>query len=518
MKYKVIGWTYYDNYSIPFSDNRIGFAERNAIIDDIKKHKYLFSGWDHQESWDNCVPVLNDGKKRGFSQRGWGGVMAEAYGKMGDYDYSIYSFYGSVKNISKKSCSIDFSPKDFVSEPLLNEHFDVTISEELFEIAKKKNPFYLDDLAELRFIDTNDTITLHCNGETLNFLVDDIDRNIKELDFVNHDLINGKYKIIVKHKPMRKVINRLPLLISYKEANNLFKQVVKKYDFNTLYELFSTHDIEVITKKSKAEKTYAILKRFVLEYTDYDFDVSCITRLLNYINDFEFYKEVAFKVIDFEIKIFINFLNKYFNEGINIDEFLPLLIKKYKGKDYYILDLLLRAVEINPNNKGLRKRYYKTSKFYDFNGFLICIGVNDFNSILKKDKKMIELEDFSKCDYTTIRHITELMTYPNNTIKYKKDYPYNVPSIYSKQYECIKNGVLNFQKYVNEHFDLSNRLEELLLIGIKKKGQEMKKYFHEEEKTASYVLALEMLTNYKYSLVKKAIVMFPILKEYIKTK
>ena len=93
MKYKVIGWTYYENYEILDSNKTIGFAERNAIIDEIRKHKYLFSGWHHQESWDGVVPILNDGRKRCFSQRGWGGVMAEAYGEMGDFDYARYAFY-----------------------------------------------------------------------------------------------------------------------------------------------------------------------------------------------------------------------------------------------------------------------------------------------------------------------------------------------------------------------------------------------------------------------------------------
>ena len=137
MKYKVIGWTYYEDYDIPFSDDTIGFAERHAIVDEIKKHGYLFSGWDHQESWLNCVPVLNDGKKRGFSQRGWGGVMAEANDEFGDYDYSIYTFHQSIKKSACRYPKTAFSPDDFVSEPLENEHFDVDVSPELFQIAQK---------------------------------------------------------------------------------------------------------------------------------------------------------------------------------------------------------------------------------------------------------------------------------------------------------------------------------------------------------------------------------------------
>ena len=287
MKYKVIGWTWYENYNIPFSNKSIGFAERHAIVDEIKKHKYLFSGYHHQEWWDNCVPILNDGKKRGFSQRGWGGVMAEAYEYFNDYDYAIFTFEQSIKPNAIKIPKHEFKPEEFVSKPLEHEHFDITISSELFEIAKTKNPFYLDDLEELRFIETDDTITLHCNDESITFLVDDINRNKKEVDFKQSHLINGKYKIIVKHKPIGKVITRLPLMILREDANDVFKEVLKNYNFNTLLELFDSYDIGTVTNNSKTKKTYETLKRFILEYSDYSFNQIIVCNLLNYINDFD---------------------------------------------------------------------------------------------------------------------------------------------------------------------------------------------------------------------------------------
>ena len=191
-----------------------------------------------------------------------------------------------------------------------------------------------------------------------------------------------------------------------------------------------------------------------------------------------------------------------------------MLIKKFKGNDAYILDLILRYIEINPNKKGIRKRYYKTAKFSNFNGFILHMGNGDIKSIIKRDKKLIELEDFEKIDLVTIRHIVELMAYPNDTIKDNDKYPFKVPSIYSTPYECIKEGVIKYQEYVKEHFNLSNRLEELLLVGINKKCKEMDKYLYEEERSASYILALEILTDYKYSLIEKALEMYPTLKDY----
>ena len=183
MKYKVIGWTYYDNSEILTSDKSIGFAERNAIIDDIRKNKYLFTGYDHQETWDGVVPILNDGLKRCFSQRGFGGVMAEAYGYMRDYDYASFTFDGSINEENIKMASDDFDIESYVGDFPTNEHFDVWVNEGLFLFAKNKNPFYLDDLDSLRFIDEDDTITLHCNDEELSFCVKSINRNKKKIIF-----------------------------------------------------------------------------------------------------------------------------------------------------------------------------------------------------------------------------------------------------------------------------------------------------------------------------------------------
>ena len=144
MKYKVIGWTYYEDYNIPESSKTIGFSERNAIIDEIKKHKYLFSGYDHQESFDNCVPILNDGKKRIFSQRGWGGVMAEAYGYMNDYDYVNFTFYDSISSKAKSYSCDEFNYDEFVPEIIENEEYSINVCEKIFSTAKNNYTFYFD--------------------------------------------------------------------------------------------------------------------------------------------------------------------------------------------------------------------------------------------------------------------------------------------------------------------------------------------------------------------------------------
>lgn len=514
MKYKVIGWIWYEDYSVPFYDKTITFAQRNAIIDEIKKNRYLFSGWHHQEYWGNCVPILNDGKKRGFSQRGWGGVMAEAYGEIEDYSYANYTFSESLRHSSLRFPSEEFNPYDFVCEPLENEHFDVGVSEELFNIAKTKNPFYLEDIESLRYIETNDTITLHYNEESLTFLVADIDRNKKEVDFKEHYLINGKYKVILTHKPMGKVFQRKPLLVSIDNVNEIFKECVKQFDIYTLFELFDSFKIVDVTKGSKSKRVISTLKRFVYEYCEYSFDSSIINKILDYLDDFEFSKEIAYKVIDQNSNIFVNFVMKNFNKGINVDEHIPKLLKVFKDKDFYLMDILLHAIELNPNNKSLRKKYYKASSYFNDNGFILYMGINEYKLLRKNHKQLIDLSDFDKLSSYNVLFIAMLMSYQH--IEVKDD------NIKSKsflecidKYKCIQDGVVKYQKYVNSNYDLINRLEELFMCGIKKECMDMSSYLNGEQYAANYVYKLDYLSGFKFSLKEKIKKMFPEIVEYI---
>lgn len=518
MKYKVIGWTYYEDYSIPSSDKTIGFAERNAIIDEIRKHNYLFTGWDHQESWENCVPILNDGKKRMFSQRGWGGVMAEAYGEMDDYSYSAYTFHGCLKSSACKYSSKQFSVFDFKSEPLENEHFDVNVSQELFNIAKKSNPFYLEDEDSLRFLDENDTITLHCNNETLTFFVADVNRNKKEVKFSKHHLIKGKYKVIVTHKPIAKVYVRKPLMILRDDANEVFKECVKEYDFNTLYELLDAYDLSILTNNKKGKRIINTLKKFANEYSEYAFNSSLLNKVLLYINDFEFSKEISYKVVKYNPGILISCVNYYFHQGVNVDDHILKALKYFKGDDFYIIDLLLRAIEINPTNKSLRKRYYKAARIMNSNGFILYMGVDEIKSLSKEHKRYVELDDFNSLNSGVIHRIAQFMSYPNYDVTNDEKYGYRAPTFFNSPYKCIKEGILKYQKYVNEKYNLSDRMEELLLIGINKACSDYTQYLDGQEGAAVYVYALDALTGFKYNLKEKAIEKYPDLKDYLEDR
>ena len=506
MKYKVIGWTYYDNNEIITSQKNIGFAERNAIIDEIRKHKYLFSGWHHQEHWDGVVPILNDGKKRCFSQRGWGGVMAEAYGHMGDYDYSNYTFYQSIDSKNMKCADDIYDLSDYEAEIIETEHFEVSVNEGLFEIAKTKNPFYLPDLDLLRSIDEDDTITLTCNGESLTFVVKDIDRNKKEIKFPSYNLIEGKYKVIVTHKPeseRRKA--KLPTIYTISEVRDLFKSCYKNYNYDVLLELISNFEIGYLCKDSISKSTMKLLTRFANEYSDDNFNSKTLLEVLKYIDDIQLFEQIAYKTIKKDDCILVSFVNHFKDKGVNMDKYLPDVFKLVKHMDYSMNKLLLRAIELKPNNKSLRKKYYRNTNATRLESFAVLAGLDMYDSLRKEHKGLIDLNNYSKYSDRNVLKVLEYLTYPKFDVIYSKNYPYNVPNIYTSESKVIEDGIYKYQQYIKENFDLDSFLLDMMLYGIDKNCYQMDRYMDGERHSANYVYTLDALTDFKYNLKEKAL-------------
>ncbi len=156
MKYRVVGWISYDDPRI--EDAPITEAARNAIIDEIRRCNYDFTGWHHQEALYGA-PVLNDGMRRCFSQRGFGAVMAEAHGETGLFAYSSYAFDFGMGEIDYNLPNDPFDPEDFIPEPQLNEEFVLPYTEEL-RLEEATGILRLPDLDQLRYIDTGDTLRI----------------------------------------------------------------------------------------------------------------------------------------------------------------------------------------------------------------------------------------------------------------------------------------------------------------------------------------------------------------------
>ncbi|MBQ9801812.1 MAG: hypothetical protein IJW51_01910 [Clostridia bacterium] len=183
MKYRVVGWTGYDDPDIeeaPCSE-----AAVQAIIADIRANGYLFTGWHHQE-FLNCAPVLNDGKKRLFSEREFGEVMARAHGDLSRMGYAAYAFEWCLS--SAETVMPDWrngiSSEELVPETALREEIRLTVPQEILVLAQANLYITLKDTSELTFLDTGDTLILCCEGENASYLVEGLERkkNLTEED------------------------------------------------------------------------------------------------------------------------------------------------------------------------------------------------------------------------------------------------------------------------------------------------------------------------------------------------
>ena len=160
MKYRVIGWTDYDNDL--FEDGEISFAVLYTIADDIRKNGYVFSGFDHQERLYGA-PVLNDGKRRAFSQRSFGAVMAEAYKLEGDYAYSLYAFEVNPEKLKMPTLAAEVG---FKPEGDLSENFPISLSLDGYKETLTKGVIVIEDIDRLRFIDKGDRVLINA-GDTI---------------------------------------------------------------------------------------------------------------------------------------------------------------------------------------------------------------------------------------------------------------------------------------------------------------------------------------------------------------
>ncbi len=159
MKYEVIGWIDPDMDDYPTHEVNTP-PVRAAIDKEIREHGYLFGGNSH----DYIMPLLNDGTCVDYSWRGWGGVMAEAWGEKGDYAY-MFAYMDSLLDPAKikypKTGNIDESrivPRAAITETfvmhLVGVMFDKlgagTKSVEVRLFDEKRKRIDIGDLIEFR--------------------------------------------------------------------------------------------------------------------------------------------------------------------------------------------------------------------------------------------------------------------------------------------------------------------------------------------------------------------------------
>lgn len=134
MKYEVIGWACVDDIYPEHKDITVGVDK--VIIEEIRKHGYLFGG----DSHETYSPVLNDGTLVNYSWRGWGRIMAIAHDEWtGGVSY-MFGYMDKLLNpeyIKYPQLSVDdrrIVPKESLAETIVmrlkDDEFDAIKSGE----------------------------------------------------------------------------------------------------------------------------------------------------------------------------------------------------------------------------------------------------------------------------------------------------------------------------------------------------------------------------------------------------
>ena len=229
--------------------------------------------------------------------------------------------------------------------------------------------------------------------------------------------------------------------------------------------------------------------------------------MLNYLNNYDLYEEIANKTLDINKFIYISFINFYLKKGKNMDKHILKFVDKIDPKENLYggsIDIIYRAISLKPNDKKIRKLYYQVIKYTRHEGLFVMAGGNLFKLLRKSDKRLIEIDKYKEYDSSTITKIVEYLTYPVEAV-HNKTYPHYLPKIYEKNDDLVLEGTKAYQRYIKDNYDLDSILLEMMLHGIDKECQEMDKYLNGEEYAAKYVFGLDLLTEFRYALKSKVI-------------
>ncbi len=169
MKVRVVGWTHYGDSR--FESDGITYAEMEAIVDDIKENGYMFTGMHHQ-GCKYCVPVLNDGKKRTFSERGFGKIMARGHDVFRSGGYVDYAFNWGYSDEELKMPGEEREIKEaFEPETDLNEEFEIQVTKEQFDEIRASLKLTFSHEHKYRYMSCGDYLVVKCGQSVANYRI-----------------------------------------------------------------------------------------------------------------------------------------------------------------------------------------------------------------------------------------------------------------------------------------------------------------------------------------------------------
>lgn len=172
MKFRVIGWTHYEDEAYPEHRGDFGAVE-HAVAEAIRAGGYRFGGDTHQGA-ETGTPVLNDGTRACFSFREWGYLMAEALSLQGPDGPAYMEWYMDLEKVLSGDVELVLPPNGVEKSRIekraaLAETFSVPLLSEEFEAvaAGKKTAAFFPKAGEFDRICRGDALAFSSEGRTV---------------------------------------------------------------------------------------------------------------------------------------------------------------------------------------------------------------------------------------------------------------------------------------------------------------------------------------------------------------
>lgn len=198
-----------------------------------------------------------------------------------------------------------------------------------------------------------------------------------------------------------------------------------------------------------------------------------------------------------------NFITEYFNR--NIDDV-------YDGS-MFLNQLLLSGIRIDKDETYYREKYYQLNGHMDKVGLLLLFDISRPDFLDRVDDKFIDGNKLNNLTLNEVLTLAELYSYPNSKILDNPKYPFHLPHVYLLNEESVYNGMVKYQQYMDEKYDLRNHLKDIFVEAIDKRIN------HSDiNSLIDTIYAVDVLTDYVYDIRNEISLRHPELKDQIDGK
>lgn len=197
-----------------------------------------------------------------------------------------------------------------------------------------------------------------------------------------------------------------------------------------------------------------------------------------------------------------------------IHEYIEALVSNVNSRyDERVLDILFDAIHFDSEDIWYREIYYELTKKMHKIGFALLAEKGRFDLLDEKDRLFLDINEIKNFNHMKCLELIEMYFYPSPAVKPNTNYPYPIPMFYKVNDELVNNGLLRYQKYMDEKHNLCGQIHVIVANALNNHIKLIDDEMYKDG--ARMIYAFDCLTNFKYKLKDKLIPLYPYLEDYI---